>query len=487
MELPGLCKCADLLPDVQLQPHQQRVADAAKEAPLRKLLVHALGSGKSLSGIAAAEAQGEPFTAVAPASLRQNYKKEIEKFTDRQTPADVLSYTELAQHKPVDKTHTLIFDEAHNLRNPNAGRAQKAMQLADKAKQVLLLSGTPVVNRPGDLAVPLRMLTGKKLTPQQFEDRYVTVKYTYPNLFRRLIGWSSGQELAVNREDELKELLRGHVDYHEPDKPVVPTTYEDVPVNMGPEQTRLYDAMWDKLPWYVKWKLKNDVALSQEELQRTLSFLTGPRQVGLSTYPYQKHPDPLKAFAQSTKLQEAFKRLQTKLKDDRAKALIFSNFIDAGLTPYAAALGRAGIPHGVFHGGLTDAARKRLVDDYNAGKARVALLGPSGTEGLSFKGTQLVQLLDPYWNPVRPKQSVGRGLRYDSHFGLPEDLQNVHVQRFLSRLPPGFFDSALSRIGFDRTHKQLGADDHLAAIARRKEELNKRFMNLLKEVGSERK
>lgn len=176
---------------------------------------------------------------------------------------------------------------------------------------------------------------------------------------------------------------------------------------------------------------------------------------------------------------------QATLKDPRAKGLVFSNFIDAGLTPYQAALQKAKIPSAVFHGGLNDAARKRLVDDYNSNKLRVALLGPSGTEGLSFKGTQLVQLLDPHWHPVRPRQSVGRGLRYDSHFGLPDDLQNVKVQRFLSRLPQGYFDRALSRVGFDRTHKTLATDDQLAAIAKRKEELNKKFMDLLREVGSE--
>ena len=484
MILPVLLqKAADLKPDVQLQPHQEKIKELAADNPLRVLLVHALGSGKSLSGLAAAEELGEPYTAFAPASLRPNYLKERSKFTDMKTPADVMSYTELAKGKPVNNSGTVIFDEAHNLRNPDAGRTQKAVEIADKAKQVIMLSGTPVVNRPGDLATPLRMLTGKSMTPDEFEARYVKLKNIYPNIFRRLIGWKSGQEYDVNNRDELKGLLKGHVDWHDPGKPVVPTQYEDIPVEMSEQQGSLYHAMWDRLPWWAKYKLRNNVSLSDEELQRLTSFLTGPRQVGLSDFPYSKDADPYKSFQRSTKMQEAFKRLNTQLQDPRSKALVFSNFIDAGLTPYAAGLQQAGIPHGVFHGGLTDQDRRQLVDDYNSGKKRVALLGPSGTEGLSFKGTQLIQMLDPYWNPVRPKQSVGRGLRFDSHTGLADDLKNVKVERYLARLPKGTLDRFMEGVGFDRTSKTLGTDDRLAEIAKRKELLNQKFMDLLKEVG----
>jgi superfamily II DNA/RNA helicase len=184
-------------------------------------------------------------------------------------------------------------------------------------------------------------------------------------------------------------------------------------------------------------------------------------------------------------MQAAYGRLSETLKDPRAKALIFSNFIDAGLKPYSAGLEKAKIPHGMFHGGLNDAARKQLVDDYNQNKIRVALLGPSGTEGLSFKGTQLIQLLDPHWHPVRPKQSVGRGIRFDSHTDLPADLQNVKVERYLSRLPLGTLDKFMQGAGFDRTNKALATDDRLASIAARKEKLNQKFMDLLKEVGTD--
>jgi len=480
-------KNADLLPDVKLQEHQRRLYEEAKTEPVRKLLYHGLGSGKTLSSISMAEAQGEPYSAVVPASLRENFRKELSRFTTGTVPSTILSYSELALGKRPKHFGTLIFDEAHRLRNLSSQQTQQAIQAAQKAKQLVLLSGTPVVNEPGDLAPLVSMLTGKNITPAEFEKRYVGDRKIYPSLFHRLLGISSGVEPDVINKDELRALLKGHVDYYAPEKPVVPVNQEEYVVEMGPEQSQLYKAMWDQLPWYLRWKLRYDFPLSREELIRLRSFMTGPRQVGLSTLPYLRNKDPDVAFAQSPKLQMAYSKMIDHLKDPRTKGLVFSNFIQAGLLPYAAALSRAGVPAAIFHGGLTDTERKKLVQDYNDGKLRVVLLGPSGTEGLSFKGTNLIQILDPYWNPIRGKQSIGRGLRFDSHEGLPEDLRYVKVQRFVSRLPLGFKNRLLSYIGFDRSRNRFAADDYLRQIEARKELLNRKFLELLQQIGTEGK
>lgn len=481
-------KQADLLPDVNLQEHQQRLSDEAAKAPLRKLLVHALGSGKSLTAIAAAERRGEPYTAITPASIRSSFRGEQEKFTNKAVPSEVMSYSQLALGKQPQHLGTLIFDEAHRLRNPTAQSTQQAMQLSSKAKQLLMLTGTPIVNEPSDLATPLSMLTGKKITPKQFTERYVSEHHGGNILGRLGVPFADKPkvDIGVAHRDELKQLLQGHVDWHQPDKPVVPVHREDINVEMSPEQNQLYQAMWKQMPFYTRWKLQHNYPVTTEELTRARRFLSGPRQVGLSPLPFMgEQGDPLKAFGQSPKLQRAHEELTKHLKDPRSKALIFSNFIDAGLTPYAAKLKASGIPHAIFHGGLTDRERKQLVDDYNVGKIRAALLGPSGTEGLSFRGTQLIQQLDPYWNPIRGKQSEGRGLRFDSHTGLPEDLQNVKVQRFLSRQPLGMGNKLLNWIGFDQSQKQQATDDYLQAMEVRKQELNQKFVDLLKEVGSQ--
>jgi hypothetical protein len=96
-------------------------------------------------------------------------------------------------------------------------------------------------------------------------------------------------------------------------------------------------------------------------------------------------------------------------------------------------------------------------------------------------------MLDPYWNQTRTNQMQGRGLRFDSHTGLPEDLKDVTVQQFSSKLPLGLKDRLLSRVGFDRTQQAAGADSYLQQMAARKQRLNKQFLDLLREVGSEQR
>jgi hypothetical protein len=69
---------------------------------------------------------------------------------------------------------------------------------------------------------------------------------------------------------------------------------------------------------------------------------------------------------------------------------------------------------------------------------------------------------------------------------MPTDLQNVTVQRLISRLPMGVQDRILNSVGWHDPKKEYAADDYLDNMAKRKEELNNRFTALLKEVGTRR-
>ncbi len=483
----ALEKLSALLSDVELQPHQQRLADeASHNQHMRKLLFWQLGSGKGLGAISAAEALGKPYTAVVPASLRQNLRGEINKFTDQSLPSNVMSYSEVGLGKPIGGVDTLLADESHKIRNPKSKQTKKFMQAADGVDNLLLMSGSPIINKPSELSVPISLLTNRQMSPAEFEGRYVGSKVHKPSIFGRILGAKSTSEPEMQHPEELRQLLKGHIDYYSPEKSPVGVNHEDFPVEMGKEQTQLYRAMFNQLPMLLRWKLKHNFPMSQDELSRTLSFLTGPRQVGLSTMPYLKDKNPELAFQHSTKLQKAYGLLSKELEDPRKKALVFSNFIDAGLTPYSHQLSKNNISNAVFHGGLTDPQRKQLVDDYNNNKIRVALLGPSGAEGLSFKGTQLAQILDSHWNSQRTRQQEGRGVRFDSHTGLPADLANVKVQRFVSKLPPGLKNRMLQMVGRPAA-LQPAADDYLINMSTRKDTINQQFINLLKEIGSEHK
>lgn len=449
----------------------------------RVLVYHGLGTGKTRSAITAAEQSGDHYAAVVPAALRPNFEGEIDRWTDGGTPSEVLSYTQVAQgHRPATDPGTLIVDEAHRLRNPESAQTRAVSDMAARAKRLVLLSGSPVINAPGDLAVPMSLLTGEKITPEAFERRYVGTETVRPGFWGWLRGVPSTKVPAVAHEDELLEKLKGKVDYQAPKDPQgVSTNDQKIEVPLSRAQESVHRLLWNQVPWITRWKLENDFPISKSEAGRLRSFLSGPRQAALSTYPFQGKPDAAQAFDQSAKLRKAYQLLREKLDaDPRNKALVYSNFPRAGLVPYAAGLARAGIPYSLLDGSLNDAARKEELARYNAGKSRVLLYGPSAAEGISTKGTQLIQLLDPHWNESRMRQARGRGLRFDSHADLPDTLKAVTIQRFTSKSPePGFVGRLF---GGPRVPT---ADEVLERQAARREELLERFRDVLRRAGSE--
>jgi hypothetical protein len=484
---PALSKQSELKPEVQLQEHQQRIQDRIVGDSPRMLVYHGLGSGKSLSAIAAAEAarklHGGNYGIAVPASLRDNFRKEIKKFTTGDSKPEVLSYTGLALGKKFqDPPETLIMDEAARLRNPTAASTRAATQAAQQAQRVLLLTGTPITNSPADLAPLVSMLHGETIEPKDFEQRYVGYEKVWPGLWNWMRGVKPGVRAKVRRRDELLKLLENRVDYQPSKTPEgVNVNEEIIRTPLTPEQQKIEKAIRTTIPPGFLWKLDREFPLSKDELRRLNGFLTGLRQVGLSTQAFRADKDPVRAFEQSGKLTTAMKNLRNVLDEDpRKKAIIYSNFIDAGIKPYAAALARDGIPAGVFHGGVPLTKRRQVLDDYNAGKIRALLLGPAAAEGISTKGTSLIQLLDPHWNEARLQQAKGRGLRFDSHMDLPEELKNVAVQRYLNQSEePSMVGRWLMGKKRHRT-----ADEVLERLTAEKEELNNAFRELLKEVGT---
>jgi superfamily II DNA or RNA helicase len=479
-------KKADLLPGIQLQPHQQRIADKVTDDENRLLVYHGLGSGKSLSALAAAEAAkrkfGDNYGVVVPAALKGNFDKEIKKFTT--SNPEVMSYTALGMGKEFkEQPQTLVMDEAHRLRNPGGAAAHAASRQARSARNLLLLTGSPITNSPTDLANLLSLLHNKQITPEQFEERYIGHKTVSPGILNWFRGIQSGEQPEVQNEGELRALLKGKVDYQPSKNPKgVNVSEETIKVPLSSAQQKIQQAVRTKIPPGFLWKLDQEFPLSRDELAKLNSFMTGLRQVSMSTRPFRADKDPYKAFEQSSKLQTAMKNLQSTLESDpRKKAIIYSNHIDAGLTPYAAALAKNQIPHALFHGSISPTERQKAVQEYNEGKLRALLIGPAGAEGLSTKGTSLIQLLDPHWHESRSQQARGRGLRFDSHEGLPEELKNVAVQRYLSSSEDPSWLGKLMGYKRERT-----GDEVLERLAREKEMLNDYFRKILQEEGTQK-
>jgi hypothetical protein len=63
------------------------------------------------------------------------------------------------------------------------------------------------------------------------------------------------------------------------------------------------------------------------------------------------------------------------------------------------------------------------------------MITSAGAEGISLKQVQNVHIMEPYWNPIRIDQVIGRARRICSHTSLPKDEQYVNVFMYIMVLP----------------------------------------------------
>jgi SWI/SNF-related matrix-associated actin-dependent regulator 1 of chromatin subfamily A len=134
------------------------------------ILADDMGLGKTTSTIIASlESDVEKVLIICPASLKINWQREIENYTDKEIsiiegkkwePADytIINYDILKNfHDPKhpEKSDILnygfdlvVMDEAHYIQNVKANRTKIANSIVKKVGRVWLLTGTPMTSRP---------------------------------------------------------------------------------------------------------------------------------------------------------------------------------------------------------------------------------------------------------------------------------------------------------------------------------------------------
>lgn len=146
----------------------------------RLFLADEQGLGKTIQALATIQSdQAYPAVVICPASLKLNWLREVRSWLPQRAArsiagrspqrfegADIfiLNYEIVSAHLESLRTlapQALILDEAHYVKNPRAARTKAVLDLADDLGPDALrlaLTGTPVVNRPAELAPQLRAL-----------------------------------------------------------------------------------------------------------------------------------------------------------------------------------------------------------------------------------------------------------------------------------------------------------------------------------------
>lgn len=145
---------------ITLRPHQvdavHRLRDAL-QAYGGALLADAAGLGKTYVSLAVARELGGAVVA-APAALRAQWRLAADRAG---VPIDWCSLETLSR-RPISSGHALlVIDEAHHLRNPGTKRYANVATLAT-GKRVLLLTATPVYNRPAERDTLLALFLGAR-------------------------------------------------------------------------------------------------------------------------------------------------------------------------------------------------------------------------------------------------------------------------------------------------------------------------------------
>ncbi len=439
-----------LATDLVLQEHQKRVVRHIL-THRGLLVVHATGSGKTLTAVTAincmlAKYPNIKVLVVTPLTLIDNFKKGLIQFglsidnPDFVSRVDIKGYDEFVNsQKRKGETSCentfLIIDEAHNFRtDPNIKNTMLAkgsktytmMKCAAQAFKVLLLSATPVVNRVYDLQNLLAMIDGvdpiNLLTRAQFEK-------------------------SVKSSDELYKKLLCKTSYYESPKENFPERI-DIPL----DETRIYmtDEYYDR---YMK--IERRVANPDILQGITLSDVN-------KTYFYHNLRMAVNALDKelSPKIEWIINFIIKEAEEGR-KSVVYSNFKTAGMNLLRKQLDELNIPnlYAYITGTVTEDIRRVIVKRYNRDDVKILLITRAGGEGLDLKKTRNVIIMEANWNPAVNEQIIGRAIRYRSHEKLPPEERNVKVYRLMLSKPLG------------NTDEKKSVDDILEEMVRIKKEL----------------
>ena len=108
----------------------------------------------------------------------------------------------------------------------------------------------------------------------------------------------------------------------------------------------------------------------------------------------------------------------------------------------------------------------------------VFMITAAGSEGINLKNVQYVHIMEPYWNPVRTDQVIGRARRICSHNSLPEKERFVEVNIYLSVLPEGELPEVLRN---DLVGESPGStDEYLYRLSQKKRDLSEEMLTCIR-------
>ena len=456
----------DNLLKTSLYPYQKEGIRFAFEKG-KSIIADEMGLGKTVQAIGAAELLRKSglvssVLIICPTSLKYQWQKEIEKFTD--SSAVVIEgnpirraqmYKEDAFYKIVSYhamnrdvrmkgemyAECIIMDEVQRLKNWNTQIARSARHI--HSDYSIVLSGTPLENKLEEL-----------YSVMQLVDQYCLGPY-YKFIEETTVRDETGKVLSYRNLNMVSEKIRSRlirrrkVDVslqmpHRTDKLLF--------VPMTPQQREMHDE-WKTAVAQIVFKWKRMHFLSETDRRRLLLMLNQMRMVCDSTFIL----DQKTRF--DTKVEETMNILKDLFESGDEKVVIFSQW-ERMTRLIAGELDSAGVRYSSLNGMVPSEKRKKLCDDFMEDPdCRVFISTDAGSTGLNLQVASLVINLDLPWNPAVLEQRIARIYR----IGQKRSIQVINMvardsfeERMLSTLN---FKSSLFEGIFDGGNDTVVLDD----------------------------
>lgn len=405
----------DALLKVRLYPYQKEGIRFAYRAG-KAIIADEMGLGKTVQAIGTAELmrrQGMASTALilCPTSLKYQWKKEIERFTDAQVVVvegnhfkrralyeaepfyKIVSYNSMANDIAILhhlQTDFLIMDEVQRLKNWNTKIAKAARRI--KADYAVVLSGTPLENKLEEL-----------YSVVQFVDQYCLGPY-YKFVADTVVKTSTGKVTGYKGLNAVGEKLRD-VLIRRRKKDValqLPRRMDKVLfVPMTEEQRSIHEECQSQVARLVhKWNRMH--FLSEKDRKRLLLCLSQMRMVCDSTFILDQKS------RYDTKVDEVVHILSEVFESGDEKVVVFSQW-ERMARLVAAELDKLGVRYEYLHGGVPSDRRKTLMENFTElPESRVFISTDAGSTGLNLQVASVVINMDLPWNPAVLEQRIAR-------------------------------------------------------------------------------
>lgn len=497
----------------QLQKPQQFVSKYIGPGTSHKglLLFHRIGSGKTCSAIRIAEAWKEKRKVifVVPASLVGNLYKELrsectgnEYVTARErNRLNILNplskeymhsvklintkidktYKIYSYHKFVDvhkklnlENSVLIIDEVQNIVSEHGlfyNVFYKVIKNAPPSLRVVLLSATPIFDKPIEIALTLNLLRPKEPLP---------VKALFNEMFIEKVKG----EYQMKNAKVFQEHIEGLISF-----------FQGAPEHTFPErQLKVVKCHMSRFQWQCYQAVENQVGskMFKDILKLPNNFMIGPRIISNVAFPNrQTGKAGLESFEGSAldrdnlmRYSIKFCKIMSKIRKLNGTAFVYSNFKEyGGIGSFIKVLEHHGYKnlltdgsgknrYALWSGDETHEQKETIRSVFNSpnnkhGEMCKVILGtPAIREGVSLLRVKQVHVMEPYWNISRMEQVIGRAVRFCSHKDMPKEERKVKVYLYVACPPEG--------------NKQKIVDEYIYEMAIKKERLIQQFYNVMK-------